>query len=337
MTRRERRAKPGERLPATKGARRNGTRDQQRTRRPIAAQLRAQPLQSGRLCGARALPSPAGPWPTLAHTLRAGRAAWPERAACVVADRDGLLAALDALAAGRSMPGLHCGRVGPRAADRRKETLAGPSGGHGGDALDGAARAWVAGAEALPGLAAGGARRGAASADTAWSSIATGYPDRTTKAAAADEAAAFDAPLWRADDPVLAEHRIGGRPLVPAAAMLLAIAAAARRRLDGGAAPLRLSHVVFGAALPGGAEGASATLAFDGNGTGLRFTLAAEGGAAVATGQAHLARGGPPHDAVDVEEARGRAAESSPAGLYGGLARPAPSTALRSAASPPPG
>ncbi|KMO28130.1 hypothetical protein VP06_28590 [Methylobacterium aquaticum] len=59
---------------------------------------------------------------------------------------------------------------------------------------------------------------------------------------------------WSAEDPVLAQHRLGGRPVVPGTALLLAIADA----LGGG--PLHLADIVFLAPLFGAEDGTSAEL-----------------------------------------------------------------------------
>ena len=217
----------------------------------------------------------ADPWALadLAHTLRIGRAAWPERAILLAADRTALRAGLGAIAEGRQAVGVWRGRKGAAAAT-----------GHDPDSPEQTALAWIAGETALPPIPGG---RRVPVPPTPLDPRRCWLPDPVP-------AGPLLAPLpsgartltWATEDPVLAEHRIAGRCLVPAAALLLAVAAAVQAGSD---AAIRLSDLVFAAPLIGDAAGATATLRFDGD---SRFTVA-DGERTLMSGRAGFAAAPP--------------------------------------------
>ena len=194
----------------------------------------------------------------LAHTLRVGRSAWSQRAALLVTDWQELLYGLDALARGAEWAGLWQGRAGgtpilDAAPEPMRELL----------------RAWLNGAAAEAAMGVVPGARRLPLPPTPLAEQRCWLPDAPTLPAGLEGPRRLH---WETSDPVLAEHRLGGRPVVPGAALLLAVA-----ETIGLEQPVHFSDIVFVAPLSSDRLGASAELTISGGSTGRQFLVTSAG------------------------------------------------------------
>ena len=219
-----------------------------------AAQLRA---TSARL--AAALATTDAPLAAIAHTLRAGREAMAARLAFVARDVAEAAATLAAFAEGRDVAGLHQGLADADAAPPAPAAGATP------DVL---ARAFAAGAT------------------IDWARHMPPWPRRVPLPPhpflgerhwieeIAEPIAAGDTASFTAADPIVRDHRVAGRLMVPGAALL-------QRALDAAPEHAALGGIAWLKTVVVGAEPARVTLRREGE----AFTLQDAGGAVLARGR----------------------------------------------------